>query len=219
MPFSTIRDKKAELIRKAREGSVFVAPMSSDVPTSLTTGASSDLAALPAGYEDVGWTTTDGVSYGRETNVSEVRSFGSVDPTRADVTSDTMTMGVTMQETSKLALQLYIGADLSATEGDATTAEVTIEKPAVPSFRYYRVLGIFVDTDDSGSELYIARFMPRARITEVGEQVFSDGDDPIQYPTTWTGFEDSTAGYSHKWYFGGPGWDAILTDMGFTQAV
>jgi hypothetical protein len=192
--------------------------MSSDPIANLTSGGSSDLAALPTGYEDIGWTTTDGITYGRETEVSEVRSFGSIDPTRADITTDVMTMAVTAQETSKLTLGLYIGADLSATEGAATTAEVQIEKPAVPSFRYYRVLGLFVDTDDNGDELYVARFMPRARITEVGEQVFSDGDDPIQYPMTFTGFEDSDEGFSHKWFFGGPGWEAILTDMGFTQA-
>lgn len=219
MPYSTLRDKKTELIRKARDGSVFLAPTSSSAITSLTSGGSSDLAALPAGYEDLGWTSTDGISYGRETEVSEVRSFGSVDPTRADITSDTMTMGVTAQETKLLTLELYSGADLSALEADATTGEFVIEKPAVPNFRYFRVLGLFVDTDDSGDELYVARFMPRARITEVGEQVFSDGDDPIQYNFTFTGFEDSALGFSHAWYFGGPGWESLLDEMNIPQAT
>jgi hypothetical protein len=325
MPYSTLRDKKTELIRKARDGSVFLAPITADAITSLTTGtevnevqtvtitgtptggsfrltyagsqtatilynaiaatvqtaleglpnlapgdvtvtggpgpgtpyvvtfggtlaaedvavmtathtftggtapaiavttttpgSTFDLAALPTGYEDLGWTSTDGISYGRETEVSEVRSFGSVDPTRADITSDTMTMGVTAQETKLLTLELYSGADLSAATADSVTGEFVIEKPAVPNFRYYRVLGLFVDTDDDGNELYIARFMPRARITEIGEQVFSDGDDPIHYNFTFTGFEDSVLGFSHAWYYGGPGWESLLTEMNIIQAA
>lgn len=218
MPYATLRDKKTELIRKARDGSVFVAPMTSDPITALTTGVSADLAALPTGYEDLGWTNTDGVNYGRETEVSEVQSFGSVEPTRSDTTSDRITMAVTAQETKLLTLQLYTGADLSTALAAVTTGEFQIEKPARPGFRHYRVLGLFVDDTDDG-ELYIARFMPRARVTEFGEQIFQDGDDAIQYPLTWTGFEDSSEGYSHKWIFGGPGWLALLASMGVEQDV
>lgn len=217
MPYATLRDKKTELIRKARDGSAFIAPYSSSAITAITSGGSSDLAALPAGYEDLGWTSTDGASYSRETETSDVRSFGSVEPTRSDVTSDTMTMGVTAQETKLLTLQLYTGADLSALEADATTGEVQIEKPARPGFRYYRVLGLFVDDTDAG-ELYVARFMPRARVTEFGEQAFTDGEDPISYPLTFTGYEDSVLGFSHKWFFGGPGWESLLDEMGIDQA-
>ncbi len=218
MPYATLRDKKTELIRKARDGSAFIAPTSVAAITTLTTGAGKDLTALASGYEDLGWTSTDGVSYSRETETSDVRSFGSVEPTRSDVTSDTMTMGVTAQETKLLTLQLYTGADLSTLEAAVTTGEVQIEKPARPGFRYYRVLGLFVDDTDAG-ELYVARFMPRARVTEFGEQQFTDGEDPISYPLTFTGYEDSTLGYSHKWFFGGPGWYALLDEMNIEIAT
>lgn len=217
MPYETLRDKKTQLIRKARDGSAFIAPFSATTITALTSGAGSDLAALPAGWEDLGWASTDGATYGRETETSDVNSFGSVEPTRSDVTSDRITMGIVAQETKLLTLQLYTGADLSALEADATTGEVGIEKPARPGFRYYRVLGLFVDDTDDG-ELYIGRYMPRSRVTEFGEQQFTDGDDPISYPLTFTGYEDSVLGYSHKWLFGGPGWEALLADMGIAQA-
>ncbi len=218
MPYATLRDKKNQLIRKARDGSVFVAPSSATAIGALTTGAGADLSALPAGYVDLGWTSTDGSTYSRTTETSDVQSFGSVEPTRSDITSDRITMQVTAQETSLLTLGLYTGADLTGEEAAATTGEFAIEKPARPGFRYHRVLGLFVDDTDDG-ELYIARFMPRARITEFGEQQFTDGDDPISYPMTWTGFEDSTLGYSHKWIFAGPGWLALLEDMGIDQAA
>jgi hypothetical protein len=219
VPYSTIRDKKTELILKAREGSVFIAPASATGITALTTGAQSDLSALPTGWADLGWTTTDGVSYGRETETSDVNSFGSVEPTRSDVTRDTITMSVTAQETSLLTLGLYTGADLTGKTAAAVTAEYGIEKPAIPGFLYYRVLGLFIDRDEDGKEIYMARYMPRARVTEFGEQAFTDGDEAITYPLTFTGYEDGVAGYSHKWIFAGPGWKALLADTGITQGV
>ena len=323
MPYATLRDKKTELIRKARDGSVFIAPITADPITTLTTGTPTnevqtltitgtptggnftitfsgattaaiaynaaasavqtalealwnispgdvtagggalpgtavtltfggqyaaedvplatadgagltggttpaaaittttpgvavDLAALPSGYEDLGYVTSDGITYGRETEVSEVTSFGSVEPTRADVTSDEITMAVTAQETKLLTLGLYTGASTEGLSAAAGTGELQIAKPTRPGFRFYRVLGLYVDDGDAG-EIWIARFMPRARVTEYGEQVYSDGDEAISYGLTLTGFEDSSLGYSHKWFFGGPGWQALLTEMGVPQ--
>jgi len=186
--------------------------------TAPTSGSSVDLVTLPAGYEDLGWISADGVTYGRTTEVSDVRSFGSVEPTRSDVTSDTITMAVEALETKLLTLGLYSGADTSELQATAGTGEFSISKPNVPGFRYYRVLGLYVDRDDDGRELYIARYMPRARITEWGEQQFNDGDDPITYPMTFTGYEDSVSGYSHRWIFGGSGWRALLSAMSISQA-
>lgn len=217
MPYATLRDKKTELIRKARDGSVFIGPSTVAALTAITTGATQALVTL-TGMEDLGWTTTDGVSYSRTTETSDVRSFGSVEPTRSDVTSDEITMAVSAQETKALTLGLYTGADLSAAMATAVTGEFQIAKPARPGFRYYRALGLFVDDGDAG-EIYLARYMPRCRVTEFGEQQYNDADEAIVYPLTFTGYEDSTLGYSHKWFFGGPGWLALLADMGIDQAT
>lgn len=217
MSYAALREKKTQLIRKARDGSVFVAPYSATAITTLTTGSSSDLTALPTNYEDIGWTNTDGVTYSRSTDISNVSSFGSVEPTRSDVTKDEITMGVVAQETKLLTLGLYTGSDTTGLTATTTTGEVKIAKPARPGYRYYRVLGLFVDDGDAG-EIYIARFMPRARVTEFGEQKFTDGDNGIEYPLTFTGYEDSVIGASHVWYFGGPGWKALLADMSVTSA-
>lgn len=218
MPYSTLRDKKNHLIRKARDGSAFVAPHSADSIAALTTGSSADLAALPTGYEDLGWTSTDGSTYARETESSQVQSFGSAEPTREDVTRDTVTMQVTAQETKLLTIGLYTGINTSGLLAAVTTGELSIAKPALPNPRYYRVLGLFVDESSDG-EIYIGRYMPYARITEFGEQQYGEGDDPINYGLTFTGFEDADLGYSHRWIFGGPGWKALLDDMGITQAT
>lgn len=218
MPYSALDDKKQQLIRKAKDGSVFVGAITTTLITALTTGSSADLATLPTGMKDLGYTTTDGVTYGRTTDLSEVRSFGSVEPTRTDVTSDTITMNCAAQETKLETIGLYTGADYTTIQAAATTGEVQIAKPDRPSFRYYRTLGLFVDDGDAG-EIYFARYMPRSRVTEIGEQQYNDGDEAVTYPLTFTGYKDSTAGYSHKWFWGGPGWKALLTDMGITQAT
>ncbi|MER7167031.1 hypothetical protein ABT336_13315 [Micromonospora sp. NPDC000207] len=218
MPYSAVRDKQNQLIRKARDLSVFIAPESSDPIEDLTTGAGADLATLPTGYEDLGFTSTEGVSVSRETESSQVRSFGSTEPTREDVTNDTVTLTVTAQETKLLTIGLFTGVDITNLRAAAVTGELSIEKPNLPNPRYYRLLALAVDESSYG-EIYLGQFMPRARITDFGEQSYGEGDDPISYPLTLTAFRASDLGYSHRWIFGGPGWLAMLADMGITQAT
>lgn len=216
--YANLATKKQELIRKARDGSAFIGPITTTAITALTTGTPPGLSVLPTGMKDVGWTSTDGVTYGRTTTVTDINSFGSVEATRSDVTKDEITMQLTMQETNVRTLGLYLGADLSAALADHTTGEFQVAKPARPGVVYNRVLGLFVDDTDNG-ELYIGRYMPRARVTAFGEQKYNDGADPIQYQVTLTGYEDSVLGYSHKWFFAGPGWLALLASMGVNQAT
>lgn len=218
MPYSAIRDKKNELIRKARDGSVYLGNESADAIGALTTGASADLTPLPTGYADLGFTSTDGSSVARETESSQVRSFGSTEPTREDVTNDTVTLDVTAQETKLLTIGLFTGVDITNLKAAAVTGELSIPKPNLPNPRYYRLLALYVDESSDG-EIYMAQFMPRARITGFGEQQYGESDDPISYALTFTAFTDSTLGYSHRWIWGGPGFKALLSAMSITQAT
>lgn len=219
--YEALKNKQAELIRKALDGSVFINPTVSTatVLTSLTTDSTDtpgtpELAELPAGYDDLGWLTSDGAQFSRDVSTSEVTSWGSVSPTRTDVTSDTTTMSVTAQETKLLTIGLATGADLSALSPDAVTGELSVAKPTRPKSKHYRVLSLAVDQADGG-EIYIARFLPRGKVTGYSEQSFAGGDDPITWGVTFTGEEDSSLGYSERWIFAGPGWLAQLEAMGF----
>lgn len=218
--YAALKNKQAELIRKAQEGSAFLAPVAADAIDELTqaTGTAPnqviDLAPLPTDYEDLGWLSPDGVSFAREVAQSDVTSWGSVTPTRTDITSDTSTATVVAQETKLLTIGLATGADLAALTADATTGEVRVNKPARPSSKRYRLLTVAVDENDDG-EIYIARFFPRAKVSNYAEQSFSSGDDPITWGVTFTGEEDSELGYSESWIFGGAGWKALTADMGF----
>lgn len=218
--YDALKNKQTELIRKALDGSAFIGKITDPAIASLTTYTAGppvviDLTPLPAGWDDLGWLTSDGAQFARDVATSEVTSWGSVSPTRTDITSDTTTLTVTAQETKMLTIGLATGADLSAVVPDANSGEVSVAKPTRPSSRYYRVLSLAVDQGDAG-EIYIGRFLPRAKVTSYAEQAFAGGDDPITWGVTFTGEEDSTLGYSERWLFGGAGWQALLTEMGFS---
>lgn len=215
--YDTLQKRKNELIRKALSGSAFLAPYTAAAITTLTTGASSALATLPTGYEDAGWMTSDGITLSQAISTSETSSWGSVEPTRTDITKETTTAKLVLQETKALTIGLYTGADLSNIEGNAVTSEVSIEVPLVPSQRYYRLLSLAVDQGDAG-EIYVARFLPRVKVTDKDDQKLSMADDGITWGVTLTAYSDSVLGYSQRFIFGGPGWAALLADAGFEKA-
>lgn len=222
--FADFREKKNELIRKATDGSLFIAEGTADLITTLTTYTAPvtgppavpekiELTPLPVNYNDVGWVTSDGFGTSRDVTNSEITSFGSTAPTRTDVVSDTTTLTGTMQETKLLTLGLATGADLAAIVADSDSGEVHLKKPTRPRAKNYRGLLVAVDENESG-EIYIARFFPRLKVTNFTEQNFSSGDEAIVWGVTYTAEEDSEYGASEGWLFGGPGWKALLADMG-----
>lgn len=227
--YEALKNKQTELIRKALDGSVFISTdlTAASAIATLTTWvdevagppvvpAHVELAELHESYDDLGWLDTAGAQFSRDVANSEVTSWGSVSPTRTDVTSDTTTLSVTAQETKLLTLGMFTGAEVDAIKAAFQTGEVAITKPVRPKPKSYRALTLAVDQGDGG-EIYLGRFLPRAKVTGFGEQAFGGGDDPIAYPLTLTGEEDSELGYSERWFFGGPGWLALLDDMGIEQ--
>ena len=218
--YDALKNKQNELIRKALDGSVFLADVNADPIVTLTTYTAGppvviDLTALPTDWDDLGFLSTDGAAFARDVSTSEVTSWGAVTPTRTDVVSDTTTLTVVAQETKLLTIGLATGADLANITPDVNTGEVRIAKPVRPKSKHYRALSLAVDEGDGG-EIYIARFLPRAKVSSYAEQAFAQGDDPITWGVTLTGEVDSDLGYSEQWMFGGAGWNALLTDMGFT---
>lgn len=213
--YAALRAKKNQLIRRAKDGSVFVATMDVVVPPSLTTGADAGLVTLsPTEWVDLGWLTTEGVTYDRETESVDTNSFGSRESTRSDVTRDEISMSLTAQETKALVMGITTGADIAAIKANATTGEVQIAKPSTPKLRFYRTLGLFLDHDDDGEEIYFGRLMPRAQVADFGSQGYNEDESGISYPMTFRGKEDADLGFSHKWFWGGPGWRNLLVDMG-----
>lgn len=213
--FAELQNVQTELIRKAKSGSAFLAPVSAADVDETFVGPGGVLATLPTDYEDLGWLSNDGMGFSRDVSTSDVTSFGSVSPTRSDVVSDTSTVTVTCQETKLLTIGLATGVDVASIKTPNSTGAVMVRKPIAPASKFYRLFCISKDDGDAG-DIYIARFFPRAKVTSFGEQSFGGGDDPISWGVTMTGYPDSDLGFTEAWLFGGPGWNALVASMGFS---
>ncbi len=212
-----LADKKAQLIRKALDAAVLVAPIATAAPSTIVDATGANLV-VPTGFKGIGYHSEDGVTWSREVETSDITSHGSVDPTRSDIRRITSTMAVTAQETNLQTIATSLGIDLAADARNATTGELKVDEPTRPKSKHYRLMGLSVD-DADGGEVYIARIFLRAKVTEVGEQTWSDGDEAMVRPMTFTAYKDSGTGVSVRHLFGGPGWKALLADMGFTATA
>lgn len=220
--FAALANKQQELVRKSLDGSAFIAAPTAAPIANLTTYTAGppaviSLTELPADWDDLGLLTGDGMAFSRDVTTSDVTSFGRTTPTRTDITADTTTVTVACQETKLLTIGLATGLDLANVVADPNTGEVRVSKPLRPASKHWRVLTVSVDEGDAG-EIYIARFFPNAKVTSYAEQAFTNGDEALTWGVTLTGEADDTLGYSEQWLFGGPGWNALLTQMGFTAA-
>jgi hypothetical protein len=206
--FDDVAVKNEALIRKGLDVAVFIAPMTADFPARLTDEAG-ELEELPEGYEPLGQLSEDGASWARETEVSDLFGIGTAEPVRSDVRRATKRLTVVPMETNRTVLSQYLGIDLSALSTLAGGATV-IDEPGLPPFNYVRLVAIAKDVSSLGSgsgEYYLGRGFPRARVTEVAENVWSDGDTAVQYSLTFTAFQDPTLGTASRLYFEGQGRD------------
>lgn len=214
--FSTLQQRNTDLIRKALDGIVLIAPSTATLPTSLTSGASGDLAALPAGYIDVGWVDKgDGISRGRSVDTDEVTSLGSATPTRRDISSVDTTVVFTMQETKRISLELYHGVALATDGFDATSKEVTFTESTRPATIFYRCLTLWTDLTGTDA-IYGASLYPRVSVTDMDDVTLTDGGGAVTWKVTLTAYVDDTAGYAVKHMYGGPGWISRITSMGWS---
>lgn len=222
--YESVKEQQTELIRKSLAGSVFIAEATADDIGALTVVAGTppadthDLVALPSGYEDLGFLTDAGAAFNTETTSSDVSSWQSTSPTRSDITAETSTLQCVAQETKLLTLGLYTGALQSGIQAAAVTGDVVIKKPQRPSSRFYKVLSLAVDENEFG-EIFVARYLPRAKVTGRGGQAYDKSDNAIQYDVTFTGYFDATYGTAEAYLFGGPGWLGLLAAMGIPQAA
>jgi hypothetical protein len=211
---SELQQQNVDLIRKGLQGSVFVKRWEDDDDPIDALVDADGLLALPAGYEDLGLITKDqGANWTRDIETSDVNSLGHAQPTRRDITSDVTGLQVTAQETKALTIGLHEGVDLSATTRDANGNVVT-DKPDRPARIFYRVLALFKDGDGADA-VYMAKWLPRAEISDRGEQSWNE-ENEVQYTLTFTAFGDPNLGTSARSLWAAP--SATLDAMGFDAA-
>jgi hypothetical protein len=214
--YSSIAHRQATLIRKALQGSVFIAPYSAAAVTSITTGASMDIAPLPTGYTDVGMIDKKNApTWASKVTTQEVMAWGDVYAARRDITKIDGSLKFTALETNRTTLQLYLGQDLTQAPLAPTTRELIINQASRPAPIPYRVLGVTQDGVGSNA-IYVGRFYPRAFVTDIGDQKWDDDAEALVWDITLTPQNDSVLGTPVVHFFGGPGWFSLLTAAGFS---
>jgi hypothetical protein len=107
---------------------------------------------------------------------------------------------------------MYYNLDLSGVTADANN-EFSFENEAQPSTIYRRM--IYIAKDGNGEDAkYIIKTMPKAIVSEVQEQAWSS-ESELSYGLTVKATSDDDLGFSVRHSFGGPGFGALLADMGF----
>ncbi|WP_125262316.1 phage tail protein [Streptomyces alboflavus] len=202
---------KTELIRKQLSQAIFAADTGVAAITAPFTPATGELAAVPAGYVPVGYTTDDGITFASDLSMSDVTSSQSVEPTRSDVESDVLTAEYTPQETNAATVSLYEGLPLSGAGAlPELGAAWSWDRPVTPKNPYRRLLFIGVDFNDSGQELYVVKFFPRARLTGKDDEQWARSESTNR-PVTFTAYRDTAVGTSCRTWVDGPGWRAFDT--------
>lgn len=218
--YLSIQERKAELIRKALQGSVFIANNTAAAITAATLfdTDSGDLVALPAGYTDLGILTDAGVKASRAIKQTDLTGWGFNAPVRSDITSDATTLVMEPEETKLETLALYIGVDPEDLTPNATNGTLEIPQPQIDAQKRYRVLVVAVDESPAG-EIVVARFLPAAGVTAINDQTLANGADAITWGVTLTGYIDTTLGFDVDWLFGGAGWLALVGDEDVPRTV
>lgn len=218
MAFDTLADYKDELVRKVLSGAVLDAPMTATLPLTLTTGAAAALDdAGFTGFTSLGRISAAGLTASAETESSGVPGWGALEDVRTDIIRRTSTFAFSCLETNKQVLSLYTNQDLDAVEAALDTGEVQFTETTKPDTRYRRMVLLGVDGEGDNA-IYIARFLPRATVSEVGEQTWGI-ENALAQQLTVTAKIDSDLGYAVKHVYGGPGWKALSEKHGFPTAT
>ena len=202
-------------IFKALGGLIYVASTSVAIPAAFTTGASADLLQLdPANWFLLGLLTQkDGIAFARSMKQDDETSWGYDEPTRSDISQDITTAAFVMQEVNRHTAELYDFIDLSAVTPDATTGEITYNKPQLTAPIYKRL--IYFGIDGAGTDRrYRIKAMPKAQVTAVKDEVWNQ-TQATSFPVTVTAKVDPTLGYSVRNVLAGPGQLARNSSSGF----
>lgn len=139
--------------------------------------------------------------------LNDIMSHGVAGPTRQIATERRITLGVEPQETHRVNLENYWGADWSGVTPDASGG-LTLSVPELPINKLGRTVALGKD-DWNGLDIFIAWLLPRTNISETGEQALTD-PEVATYPYTLNAQgEDALLGTPMIIDIFGAGWNAV----------
>lgn len=214
--FETIADPNAGLIRKALKGT-FLLGKYATAPVITTLVATGGQIKVPDTYESLGWISEDGLTFSRNRDFSEVRGWGSGTVLRRDIKTDDRTVQFAALEDKRLTHELRENLDLEDTEMTAT-GELKYDMLSKPDIMYWRGLAIGVDGEGS-ARFYIAKAFHKLTVSDMDDEAWTDGDDPLMFNVTMTAQPDDVTGTLGTEFIFGPGALARAAAMGFTVAT
>lgn len=198
-------------VLRLRKMAVLMANEDDPAVTSIVDATNGDTLSIPNVYKTVGYLGKDEgatLTPGRE--VSDSTAFGQVQPINQYVDSTSFAAGFTMKETNRTTLEGYYGLDLSAIRASATTGEIKFDMPDQPPVQYKRLL-LIGQHGEGADAIWVGQFLPKASLSDIGDQTISDTDDFV-YPVTYTALVDDVLGTSQRVFIAGPG----LANLGST---
>ncbi|MET7772434.1 hypothetical protein [Nocardia sp. NPDC005366] len=215
--FEQIVEANKDLLLKPLKGAVLLAPMSVPVPIAFTSGAEAKFQSLQ-GFSSLGLIDkSGGPQFRPEQQLSETESWGWLEPTRSDIVKRDMSAAFTAQEFKRAVLELVSGRSLADVQADPVTKELSWNEPTSPDTIHYRVIFLFVD-GVGPREKWVLRVMPRASVSEVGQQQWN-AENIASWPITVKATVDDKLGYSMRNVLCGPGIGDLVVPMGFTVAA
>jgi hypothetical protein len=200
-----------EYIRKQLVQAVFAADYGTAAITAPFNPTDGTLAAIPAGYVPVGYTSDDGVTFTSDLSMADVTSSQATEPTRSDVESDVLSAQFAPQETNAATVALYEGLPLSGTGALPEIGSAwQWDRATTPANPYRRLLFIGLDYNDAGQAIYVVKFFPRARLTGKDDEQWARSTE-TQRPVTFNAYRDSALNTACRNWVDGPGWRAFDT--------
>ena len=142
----------AQEVRVAITGNLYVAPVGTAAPTDATT-------APAAAWQDLGYTTEDGVTFTKAVTREQVAAWQSVTPVRTILSSQECNLAFSLMQWNETTLGYYMGATVAGTAPD-----FQLDIPVSPQTDERALLLDFID----GTIHYRIHF-PRSELSETGE--------------------------------------------------
>ena len=170
-------------------GGVLAAPLGTDVPTGLTVD-------LDEAFVSLGYVSEDGVTETVSRDVEKIKAWGN-QTVKILTTDHEATWSLSLLEVANLdALRSVYGSN--AVEKDDDSGEVTVKIAATELPEQTIVFDMY----DKGTDVAERIVIPRARVTEIGDVVYTHGDIS-RFEITLEALEDADGNKAYKYTSGG----------------
>lgn len=180
-------------VHKWRRVILALADYGTEVPEALF-GTDGKPIALPTGYKNMGYITTDGISHSYDVSNDDTEMLQDQEPVRSDVTSRGHTFQVAFGETNGWTKGLAFGKPVSEWPADKNAAWIYDEDPDSGD-SYYRALTLAQDGVGANA-VYRIEAAYRIKVTDMDDRAINKSDVE-EVNRTFTIYRDPVIGKSY----------------------